>query len=385
MSDNSYRSDFAETTILWVDKEITSQATLQKDLWGTKNNLTLERKVDFGDTVTFEKIPYYTITTPSRLLFSFLSCSFTGHISYDRRFTAHDSTTAGGANIHTSPSFKQNISDLFSISPGVDLDLAIFDKDTLGNMFPARFGYSFGTNASTNLYRVYDIGILGISGILHKVMPNVFYHYTPDFDFGRFPNVSGIPSYFHSHGFKFGLNQEFEAKLGEKKEKKNFLQISLGSGYNLLNDSLLPVNFSLTFPINPFPKPITNFNTRLDGYYNMYTKEYSYTINHSTGLQTENFKININQSYTKGGDYQVWFNGEIKPTTNWQVSYSARYDYKNKKIVDYSLTLTRDLHCWQGVFSFTQLGDNWRYDFKVYIKDIPEVAIGRGLLGYIIE
>jgi lipopolysaccharide assembly outer membrane protein LptD (OstA) len=388
MSDNQYRSDYAETTIVWVDKEITSQATINRDFGEIKNSLILERKVDFGDTTTFEKIPYYTITTPTRQLASFLTYSFSGHIVYDHQLTPAAEKEAGGANIHTSPSFKQNVLSIFSVSPGLDLDFAVFNKDTLGNKYPMRMGYSFFASANTNLYRVFSIEMLGIKGILHKVMPNISYRYTPDFDFGRFPSVSGIPGYSKTSNIGFGVSQEFEAKVGEKNEKKNFAQISLSSGYNLLNDTITPVNLSVNLPLNPFPKPITSFSTRFNAVYDIYTKEYTYVVDQGAGLQTENFKINITQNYTytkQETKYQIWFNGEIKPTRNWVVNYSARYDYQLKQLVDYSITLARNLHCWEGVFSFSQLQDNWRYDFKVRIKEIPEVAIGRGLLGYLIE
>ncbi len=385
MSDNRYRSDYAETTIIWVDKEITSQATVNRDFGEIRNSITFERKVDFGDTTTFEKIPYYTVTTPSRQLFSFLSYSLSGHISYDRKFYPGEKVEAGGANIHTSPSFKQNIFDLFSISPGLDIDFAVFKEDTAGNKYPARLGYSFFTNVSTNLYRVYSVEMLGVKGILHKVMPGISYNYTPDFKFSRFPSVYGIPNYAQAHNIGFGINQEFEAKVGEKNEKKNFAQISVNSGYNLINDTISPINYSINLPLNPFPKPVTVFSTRFSGAYNLYTKEYTYIIDQGTSIDMGYLKINISQTYTKGGKYQISFNGEIKPTQNWSVSYNGRYDYELKKFVDYSLTLTRNLHCWEGVFNFSQFENDWRYDFKIRIKEIPEVAIGRGLLGYLIE
>ncbi len=385
MSDNQYRSDYAETTIIWVDREITSQATLNRELGQIKNTITLERTVDFGDTTTFEKLPYYTMTTPSKQLFSLITYSFSGHISNIRQSTATTKSQAGGANIHTCPSFKQNILDLFSISPGLDLDFAVFNEDTLGNKFPTRFGYSFSTTASTNLFRVFSVQISGLKGILHKVSPSISYRYTPNIDSGRFPAIYGIPGYYRTSSIGVALNQEFEAKVGEKNEKKNFAQFSLASGYNLLNDTIAPLTLSANFPLNPFPKPITVFNVRLNGIYNLYTKEYTYTIDQSVGLQTTHFKLNLTQNYTKGGKYQVWVNGEIKPTQYWSVAYSGRYDHELKKLVDYNLTLTRNLHCWEGVFSFVQLQNDWRYDFKVRIKEIPEIAIGRGLLGYLIE
>ncbi len=385
MSDNQYRSDYAETTIIWVDKEITSQATLNRDIGQIKNTLTLERKVDFGDTTTIEKLPYYTVTTPSKQLFSLITYSFSGHISNIRQSTASTKFQAGGANIHANPSFKQNVLNLFSFSPGLDLDLAVFNEDTLGNKFPTRLGYSFVTTASTNLYRVFSMEIFSLKGILHKVTPSISYRYTPDFDFGRFPAVYGIPGYFKTSSISMALSQEFEAKVGEKNEKKSFAQFTLTSGYNLLNDTISPVTFSANFPLNPFPRPITVFNVRLSAIYNLYTEEYTYTIDQAAGLQVDNFRISVTQNYTKGGKYQIWVNGEIKPTRNWSVAYSGRYDHELKKLVDYNLSLTRDLHCWEGVFSFAQLQNDWRYDFKVRIKEIPEIAIGRGLLGYLIE
>lgn len=385
MSDNKYRSDYAETTIIWVDKEIASQLTLNRDFGEIRNILTLERAEDFGDTTTFEKLPYFTITTPSKTLLSLLNYSLAGHIVYERQFTPQNQIKAGGANIHSSPSFKQNVLGLFSLSPGIDFDLAVFDKDSLGNKFPSRVGYSFTANANTNLYRVFTPGLLNIKGILHKVIPGISYRYTPDFDFGRFPSVYGIPSYSKTNSIGFMINQEFEAKVGENNEKKNFAQIALGSGYNLLNDSISPLNYSINLPLNPFPKPITKFDTRISGSYNIYTKDYTYTIDQGIGFTTETFKINLTQSYTEEGKYQVAFYGEIKPTRHWLINYGARYDKDLKKFVDYNITLTRDLHCWEGVFSFAQFENNWRYDFKVRIKEIPEVAIGRGLLGYLIE
>jgi len=385
LSDNRYRSDYAETTIIWVDREITSQATLNRDIGEIKNTLILERKIDFGDTTITERFPFWTVTTPSRQLFSFLTYSFSGHISYDRRSTPSYQSKAGGANIHTTPSFKHNVSNLFSIAPGLDMDFAIYDQDTLGNKFPSRFGYSFFTNVSTNLYRVFSPGIFGVNGILHTVTPYISYQYTPDFKFGRFPAVYGIPGYSKTNSLSFALNQEFEAKVGEKNEKKNFAQISLSSGYNLLNDTISPINFSINLPLNPFPKPITGFNNRISGNYNIYTGDYTYSIDEGMSIQTKNFELNLYQSYTKGGKYQISFSGKINPTHNWSAAYSARYDYQLKKFVDYSITLTRNLHCWEGIFSFSQFQNDWRYDFKVRIKEIPEVAIGRGLLGYLIE
>lgn len=387
VSDNSYRQDYAETTAIWLEQEIVSSATISRNIAGYANNLAFERKQNFTDSTITEKSPYYSFTGPSSMLFSLINYSLSGHLSRDRLDAPDSVSEMIGANLHATPSGQRNILGLVTISPQFDLDLATFDEDTSGNKWPTRFGYSFVISASTNLFRVFNINALGIQGVLHKVLPSVSYTYTPDFDFGSYPRVTGIPTYAHANRINFGLNQDLEAKIGEESKKYNIMRFLLGTAYDLTNDSLpwQPVTFSLSLPYNPFPKPLTTFTTQIDGNADPYTHDYTYNITNTTALNLDFFSISIGQSYRRGGTYQIWFNGDIKPTTNWHLQYSARYDWENRKLVDYSFGLKRDLHCWEAVLNFNQLGDEWRYDFKIRIKSIPEVSIGKGLLGYIFE
>jgi hypothetical protein len=223
--------------------------------------------------------------------------------------------------------------------------------------------------------------------MLHKILPSISYTYTPDFDFGQYPRVTGIPTYARANRISLGINQDLEAKIGEESRKHNIIRFLLGSAYDLTKDSLpwQPLSFSVSLPYNPFPKPITTFTTQIDGNIDPYSQDYTYNITNTTAMNLDFFSISIGQSYRRGGTYQIWFNGDIKPTRHWHLKYAARYDWENKKFVDYSFGLARDLHCWEAVLNFNQLGDEWRYDFKIRIKSIPEVSIGKGLLGYIFE
>ncbi|UCF71149.1 MAG: hypothetical protein JSW49_02405 [candidate division WOR-3 bacterium] len=385
VSDNSYRQDYAETTAIWLEKEITSAATLTRSVAGFKNTLAFERRQDFSDTTINLKLPYYTISGPSSMLFSAVNYAITGHISRDRLTTSIDTSEVIGANLHTTPSIQQNVLNLLTVSPRLDLDLAVFNEDTLGDRWPSRFGYSFSTTASTNFFRVFGIELMGVHGLLHKVLPSITYTYTPAFDFTRFPRATGIPSYNHTNNLSFGLNQEFEAKIGDEERKVNILRINFGGRYSFITDSLSPFNFLVSAPHNPFPPPVSIFTVQVDGTIDPYTTDYTYNITNTSGIKLDFFSLTVNQSYRKESGYQVWFNGEIKPTRNWSMTYSARYDVPTKKLVDYSFGIVRDLHCWEAVFNFNQLGDEWRYDFKIRIKTIPEVSIGKGLLGYIFE
>ncbi len=385
VSDNSYRQDYAETTAIWLEREISSHATLTRTISGFKNTVAFERREDYTDTTITHKLPYYTLSGPSSMLLSTINYALSGHISRDRVTTSRDTSEVVGANLHTTPTVQQNVFNMLSLSPKLDLDIALFNEDTSGNRWPYRFGYSFATTASTNFFRVFGIEILGLHGLLHKILPSITYTYTPAFDFGMYPRATGIPSYVHTNSIGFGLNQEFEAKIGEEMKKSNVLRFNINAGYDLIRDSLSDIIFLLSAPYNPLPAPFTTFTTQLDGNIDPYTQAYSYNVTNNIGVKFDFLSLNIGQSYRRGGNYQIWFNGEVKPTRNWSLTYSARYDWQTKTLVDYSLGLARDLHCWEAIFNFNQLGDQWRYDFKARIKSIPEVSIGKGLLGYIFE
>lgn len=385
VSDNSYRQDYSDTTELWVEQEIVSQATVSRTLRGYKNTFNYERKEDFIQNSIAEKFPYYSLTTPSHTLFSLFSYSLTGHVSRNTYAVPDSSRDVAGAHINTAPTMQQSFLQFVTVSPRLELDYAVFDEDTAGQAFPSRFGYSFGITASTNFYRVFGIDLLGFHGMLHKILPKINYLYTPGQNTGHLPNVAGIPRFTESNAIGFGVDQVFEVKTGENEVKKNLAQTGIGVTYNLLTDSLSAVTYTLDLPFNPFPQPITAFSSHLHGSLDPHTYEYNYTVSNTSVLKTSFFSVTVNQQYIKDGVYQVWFSGDVKPTSHWTLSYSARYDWDQREFVNYSFGLKRDLHCWEAVFNFNQLGDDWRYDFQIRIREIPEVTIGKGLLGYILE
>lgn len=384
-SDNSYESSYAETTAIWVEREATSTATLRRSIGGLHQSVTLQRTENFTDSTVTMMLPHYTLTTPSQLLASLVSYSVTGHANRDVADSAGSRTEHSGANIQTSPTLTTRLLGFLTVSPGFVLDAAVFDRDTMGNAYPTRLAYSFKTTANTNLYRILGIRALGINGILHAVTPRAAFTYTPEFSFAPAPAVVGIAAFAHTERIEFGLRQDFKAKIGEDQKKASLALVDVGSSYDLITDSLSKVSWSVSLPYNPLPKPITGFDTRIDGTYDVYHRAHTYRIAHGLRFQTSFLSFSLNQSYSNEGTYQAATSGELKPSSNWTVGYSARYDWEKRALVDYSLRLTRNLHCWEGEFSFNQLGDDWRYDFKVWIKEIPEVMIGRGLLGYLLE
>ncbi|MGB9589722.1 MAG: hypothetical protein ACPL68_02440, partial [Candidatus Hydrothermia bacterium] len=65
-------------------------------------------------------------------------------------------------------------------------------------------------------------------------------------------------------------------------------------------------------------------------------------------------------------------------SVGWVASYSAKYTITQGKILDQSLSLVRDLHCWRMDFRWNTFGNAWVYNLSFVIKNLPDIEIKRG-------
>ncbi|HXV13903.1 MAG TPA: putative LPS assembly protein LptD [Candidatus Krumholzibacteria bacterium] len=80
---------------------------------------------------------------------------------------------------------------------------------------------------------------------------------------------------------------------------------------------------------------------------------------------------------------------DVKLTDNWRIDYSTIYDIEGRERSGQYIGVTRDLHCWEIGFSRQQLGDEWKYYFRIALKAHPELygesgdrGVGGGLMGH---
>ncbi|MDO1447295.1 putative LPS assembly protein LptD [Rhodocytophaga aerolata] len=63
------------------------------------------------------------------------------------------------------------------------------------------------------------------------------------------------------------------------------------------------------------------------------------------------------------------FNGDLKVTDKWKISFNSGYDFVNKGIISTtSLNIHRDLHCWEMVASWIPFGPFQSYTFDLRVK-----------------
>ena len=86
-----------------------------------------------------------------------------------------------------------------------------------------------------------------------------------------------------------------------------------------------------------------------------------------------NFGFNYSFSYTKPGltssiVQTLGFNGSVNLTQKWGLTFNGGYDFKTKKLTPGTITLTRDLHCWQMNFNWVPIGLHQSWSFTIAVK-----------------
>ena len=89
-----------------------------------------------------------------------------------------------------------------------------------------------------------------------------------------------------------------------------------------------------------------------------------------------NFSLDYstNKSRYKNKDFSASLKTDFKfnLTKNWYIIYNNYYDLKTKKLVSYSITVTRNLHCWKLIFKYIKQSNYWSYNFKIFNIKLPD-------------
>ncbi|MFR9602895.1 MAG: putative LPS assembly protein LptD [Rikenellaceae bacterium] len=123
---------------------------------------------------------------------------------------------------------------------------------------------------------------------------------------------------------------------------------------------------------NPFYDPYAEMDPVLRRQY-MAEAYYDFSIPWNFGF---NYVISYSTSYVNNGTtgYQksitqsVGFNGSVTLTPKMGLSFTGGYDIKNRSLTTSSISMTRDLHCWQMSFSWIPFGYYKSWSFNIGVK-----------------
>lgn len=103
-----------------------------------------------------------------------------------------------------------------------------------------------------------------------------------------------------------------------------------------------------------------------DGYAS-WSVPWSLTVNYSVNYGYGEFDYN-KMEYKGRWNQNLSFNGNIRPTKNWNFSFSASYDFQAHKIAYMNCSISRDIHCFTMSASFVPVGPYKSYNFHIAVK-----------------
>jgi len=93
-----------------------------------------------------------------------------------------------------------------------------------------------------------------------------------------------------------------------------------------------------------------------------WTLNVRYSINYSQSFNNTSavFEDNVTQTMN--------FDGSINITDNWKGRFRSGWDFQREEVSYTSITLLRDLHCWQMSFNWVPFGKYQSYYFRINVK-----------------
>ena len=124
--------------------------------------------------------------------------------------------------------------------------------------------------------------------------------------------------------------------------------------------------------MDPFHDPYGNMDPALrrqymsQAYYDFslpWNFGFNYTVNYSI-----NYVNNGTTGYKKNVTQTVGFNGSLNVTPKLGVTFQGGFDIMKKKLTTSSISIARDLHCWQMSFSWIPFGFHRSWSFNIGVK-----------------
>jgi lipopolysaccharide assembly outer membrane protein LptD (OstA) len=354
-----------------------------------------------------------------------------------QRLTAADSTLYWKRfqTIHTSSSVTspQRLLGVITVNPGMNFTYTVYHVewnrlvDSLGletDRSFTRYTYGLSVAANTSIYGTVYPNILGITGLRHVITPTISYRFTPEIEKNeeyRAYTGAGASSR-RSKSISYSLDNLFQSKYvtGEKENKLDLFTLRFNGNYDFVREEKKIGDLRVSLRTAAIPHVSVDYNS-VYSFYNfddtrrslkspmMVSSSITTSLKGGIGSAVDDgsgktkgrglergFERQTREKQESGAGLQFllshkysisksefgttrtqWLNTSLSlyPTPGWNISYHSQYDIKEKKIASQGVDIGRDMHCWQGEFTWIPSGPIAGYYIKINIKSLPDIKL----------
>lgn len=251
------------------------------------------------------------------------------------------------------PSMGKSESVNFSLSSTLEAKIKknsdsgeVFKKVKLLESISASIGYNMAANTALGQYKWSDLILSGRTRLFDKVDVNA----GAAFDVYHYVNNKKTPYLQIEHGYLASLsnfNAAVSTSLRAKEKKK-----------------------AETPPPGTSPPPAFNDQSSVE-------EQLQYLINHGTTYVDFNVPWNLFLNYnfyynprnlTNKTNQTLGFSGDLALTPRWKINFNSGFDLKTLKVTNTSMTIHRDLHCWEMQLMWVPFGYRQTFLLTINVK-----------------
>jgi len=299
------------------------------------------------------------------------------------------------------------------------------------NAVKSRQTWTSSVSLSTQLFGTVAPNILSVVGLRHVLSPSVSFGYQPKITrnqrYSSFTGVGGSGYESKNVGLSVGNQLQMKYLRGGKEKKADLLKYNFSAGYDFVRTQRRWSNLSS----NLSSPNIKNLTLEMSFVHDLYASDgklrwwsptlktisissgYGGSFKIPVGLPSSGdpegiasgapratvapgttgppsvagapssdarivrFGISQRYSETRGVSSSVshWISLDIafSLSKNWSISYRQNYNIRGKETTDKSIEIRRDLHCWEGNFSWIPEGSREGFYFRLSVKLMPDI------------
>ena len=394
VSDKNYIYDYSEEKQEWLQTELVSYVSYTRRWRNLTMSLVAEDRRDLVRNTLSRTLPRWSLSLPS---LSIGPVQISTQNLFERGITQDLPAYRWVAEHTGNLQMPWRLFRYFQLNPSLSWVVTLYDHDTLGTSYRLRMVPTFQTSVTTVLYGLSKFGIGPVQRILQVLRPTLTYRFRPDIDQGWIDPFRGHTPLNGFHQGSFSLSNEYQAKIkwGDQERRVTFLTSSLQFSYNLKSEGQKITPITVTAQLFPGSKITIRGNTQYDPETRRWSSievitsaRWSAMLQPSEEISTDTlsqrplrWSVTVNHTYRKepARNYlTLSLSGNL--TKYWRVSYQTGYNFVTHEMIDQSLSLERDLHCFRASFRWSTFGGIWIYDFKIWITALPEIKLQRSTL-----
>ena len=334
-----------------------------------------------------------------------------------------------GVNVSPSLRFKES---WFSLKrdPG---------NDNYLEGWTARHTWDASVSVSSSIQGIYRPGVGRVNGLLHVIEPRLSFFYTPEFDQyfeevnGRSSDIfaglgsSSTPS--ERRSISYSLANSLRAKWLDSEgdeELINLLSVNASGSYDAARDvrgdldgeqhfsnlsvsgRLQPqsqVRMTFSMPYDPYERERGTMTATVDmslreesepplieeagGAENLSgltEREKLYRTDPYADLSSSPWNLSLRGTWSvpREAESSLRVTGSLgfQPTPKWRLDYRSGYNFSEREQESQYLSVRRDLHCWEGSFTWNEASGAFSYFIEIRLKALPDVKVEKRETGF---